>query len=315
MNELERSLRTELEADALVQLTDSGADATLVAEVGCDTALSTSIRLMAVRSQRHSERTIVLADANPSARAGVLALAAAELVRSDLSRLTSADSRVDYPSEPGATAGPAAESGQSAPTRAAAESPAAAKHEPSQPAVAAHDAAEPAANRDRSPSASRRRWQVAADARLRWFPDYASVSWGAAAGADFSAWRVRAEGLLAAPKDALGSASVGSAAACVGYRLLDQRLGAVEVALYPQLAAGVTWLRGSAAQTEVKVSPATGFYGDARLVTEARFETAAVSPTLALELGRGTGYVARSAGRAVGATGGFFIGANAGATY
>jgi hypothetical protein len=97
--------------------------------------------------------------------------------------------------------------------------------------------------------------------------------------------------------------------------LLEQPLGALQIALYPQLAAGATWMRGSTEQSDVRVAPATGFYADARLVTQASFRRATLSPVLSLELGRATGYVARSAGRAVGATGGFFVGASAGASY
>jgi len=65
----------------------------------------------------------------------------------------------------------------------------------------------------------------------------------------------------------------------------------------------------------VRVAPTTGFYADARLVTQASFRSATLSPVLSVELGRATGYVARSARRAVGATCGFFVGASAGASY
>ena len=316
-NELERSLRAELEADALVVLADRNADAELVADVACDDALSTSIRLASLRTRRHRERRIVLADAKPSARAGVLALAAAELVRSDLSELTSTEpSRADYPSEAGnattAPAKPAASTRQqpSPQPTAAADKPEAPPAAPLQPQLAS-----PAADRDRSPRVPRRSWTISADARLRWFLDYGSLSWGGAAGADLGAWRLRAEALLSAPHDSLGSASLGSAAAVVGYRVLDQRLGALQLSLFPQVAAGATWMRGATSEPDVHVSPATGIYADARLVAEARLETAALAPTLALELGRATGYVARSSGRALGATGGFFIGASAGGAY
>jgi hypothetical protein len=83
----------------------------------------------------------------------------------------------------------------------------------------------------------------------------------------------------------------------------------------PLLAATETWMRGAVADAGVHVTPASGVYADLRLVTEARLQTAALSATLALELGRASGYVARSAERALGATGGFFVGGSLGGSY
>src|SRR5262249_41686991 len=77
-------------------------------------------------------------------------------------------------------------------------------------------------------------------------------------------------------------------------------------------AAGATWISGSASAANVTVTPATGFYGDLRFLLESRLNTRSLSPTLAAEVGRASGFVARSDGRVIGATGGFFIGASAG---
>jgi hypothetical protein len=154
----------------------------------------------------------------------------------------------------------------------------------------------------------------AASARVRWFVDYASVNWGGELGPDFGAFRVRAEALVSAKQDALGSANLGSAALCLGYRVLDVPLGAFALSGYPLASAGVTWLRGSPAPG-VRLDPTTGFYGDLRFLLEARLRTAGLGPSLAFEVGRASGLVARAADRTLGATGGFFLGASAGARY
>jgi len=252
VSDLEGGLRTELEADGLVQLSDVNVDGELFAQVGCDSALTTTIRLTSTRVGWNGERTIVLGDARPSARVGVLALAAAELVRSDASHLLPVEpSQADYPSE---TSTP-----PSQPAKAPAASPLPAAPSPPLPS-----------SPHRSPVQQRRSWSLSASARLRWFIDYASVSWGGDAGVDVGRWRLRAGALLCSPEDALGAASLGSAAAGVGYRVLDQQLGPFQLVSYPMVALGATWMRGSATEPGVSVSPVTGPYVDFKLLVETR---------------------------------------------
>ncbi len=90
-------------------------------------------------------------------------------------------------------------------------------------------------------------------------------------------------------------------------------MGAFSLAGYP--IAGLTWMRGVPKAQNVAMTPFVDGYGDLRLLVESRLGTTNVAPTLAVEVGRASGLVARSAERAVGATGGFFLGASAGARY
>jgi len=194
------------------------------------------------------------------------------------------------------------------PSTAAAPTAAATTPQPRTPTA---DAFAPSQPRAVSPE----RVAFAASARLRWFIDYASVGFGGDAGSDFGALRLRAEAVLSSRSDALGSAALGSAALCAGYRVLDARLGSFSLAGYPAVAFGITWMRGSTAVANVTVDPATGFYGDVRFLLESRMNTGGPSPTLSAEVGRAAGFVARAGDRVIAASGGFFIGASAGGRY
>ncbi|HKO48524.1 MAG TPA: hypothetical protein VJV79_12420 [Polyangiaceae bacterium] len=156
---------------------------------------------------------------------------------------------------------------------------------------------------------------LALSTRLRWFVDYQSVLLGGDLGADFRAMSLRAEVLVSSASDALGSASLGRAALCVGYRLFDWRVGALRLTGYPMASAGLTWLRGSSVQPTTRVEPATGFYADVRVALETSLPHWVLSPTLSMDVGRASGFVARAGDRTLGATGGFFFGATAGARY
>jgi len=312
--EIARAVRAELEADGLVRATAGAeSDGTLLVSVDCDAPLSARIRLRAAGSNRESQRTLALSDAGPSARSGVLALLASELVRSDWLRLSELEpSTAQFPPQAASVGATSPAPSSTAAPATAAPSAAAASPSIAPAAIASAPAKKPPIARTNLPPP---RWALAADARLRWFIDYASVGFGGSAGADRDRWRLRAEGLFSSSSDALGSALLGSAAACVGYRALESKLGPFAIAAYPMAAGGLTWLRGSSRNASTRIAPTTGFYADLRLVTEARLSGAAFSPTLALELGRATGYVARSEGKVLGATGGFFIGANMGGRY
>jgi hypothetical protein len=306
------ALRAELDADGVVSTYEASdheaSDGTLSATIGCEASLSTVIRLQATASARESQRTIVLADAPASERLGVLALSASELVRSDWLGLVGAaadreSSVVKYPLEE------SPDKLASSKVVVAPAEPPLAKNERT-PATAAAPV-----GRDSRAAAPNAPWTMAAGAEVRWFVDYGSAAFGAAAGTDHRAWRLRAEALFSSSQDTLGSAAVGSAAACVGYRLLDESIGPFSISSHPTVAAGVTWMRGTTTNVDVRVTPATGLYADVRLVTEARLTGVAPSPTLAAQVGRSTGFVARSGGRALGASGGFFIGMSLGARY
>ncbi|MET0790272.1 MAG: hypothetical protein ABW061_02010 [Polyangiaceae bacterium] len=305
--EAELSVRAELEADGVVRVANGAegveGDGQLSTTVGCDGSLTTLLVLKAYRTRREHRSSLVLSDADPSARSRVLALAAAELVRAEWPQLTEPEAQEAPPTS-------AASAAAAAPTIAILPRKEEIAAAPLQPLLPTSEATPSAPSPPRTSA-----WAVAADARLRWFVDYASVAVGASAGADFGALRLRAEGLVTSRDDALGSASLGSGAGCVGYRVLQRELGPFTIAGYPMLAVGLTWMRGDSARPAVRVQPVTGFYGDLRLLGELHLRSSALSPTLSAELGRATGFVARSADRVLGASGGFFVGASLGARY
>jgi hypothetical protein len=342
--EAERSVRFELQADGVAQVavaTGKATDARLSVKLGCDTALTTRLELQAVATGRARQRTIALADADRTARGRALALAAAEFVRSDWPQLvepavasgattsatsatTSATSATTSAttSEAHAVTAPEASSANQTDAERVAAIPTPKSPEPK---VAAPKAKPPAT---RAPSSlvdteaiahrsTRPGYQLAfaASARVRWFVDYASVSFGAELGPDFGPFRVRAELLMTSTQDVLGSASLGSAALGMGYRVLDAELGPFAISGYPFASAGATWLRGTPAKATVQSDPTTGVYGNLRFLLEAQLRAAKLSPTLAGEVGRAWGLVARSDDRVLGASGGFFIGASVGGRY
>jgi len=332
-NSFTRAVRAELEADGVGRVLDAPAaasDGSLTVRVACDAALTARVSLKATRTGRERREQIALGDAAPSARARALALALAELVRSSWPGLSAAqstpaadafESHATAPSAgerkppPSATAATAATAAAPAtPTTSKAPTP------PATSKVTIPAAVVPPPSIDQAPTphgAGPRLAAVrlAAGARLRWFVDYQSVLLGGDLGTDFRALRLRAEVLVGSAGDALGSASLGSAALCVGYRVFDWRLGALNLAAYPMASAGLTWLRGSSAQPSTRVEPATGFYGDVRLMLEASLPHWTLAPTLSSEVGRASGFVARAGDRTLGATGGFFWGASLGARY
>ncbi len=314
--ELRRSLSSELEADGVVHVALAGGDGTLTAEVGCDAALTTHVALSAAHGTRSAQRSLVLADADPSARSRVLALAASELVRSDWPALSgdspSSEARAAYADAP-PSAMSAPKPAPPAPT--AATPPPAPALTSAPPSPSARSVPPPDIGVRRPNSARASGWAVSANAHLRWFVDYGSFAAGADAGPDWGPFRLRAELLLTRTDDVLGSATVGSGALCFGYQLFERQLGPITVAGYPLASAGITWLRGTSASSAVQSAPATGFYGDLRAVAEARWSDARLSPVISAEVGRATGFVARASDRVLGATGGFFVGASAGGRY
>lgn len=325
--QLERAIRAELEADGIAVVEQRDArrsdDGSLSVRVACQAAGSASVTLYARASNRRREQSVTLADTDAASRPRVLALAVSELVRSGWPSL----------SEASATIGTAADESGILPDGAtvpAASAPASSASAPKSralgtaPALVVAPAAQPSSNAS-SPRADtgieshqpRSHWapHAALSAKARWFVDYSSVSWGGDAGADFGALRLRAEALFTSQQDPLGAASLGSAALCVGYRVFDVRWGAFAFTGYPLAAAGVTWLRGESHSTEIRTEPATGFYGDLRFSLQAALNEAKLSPNITLEVGRATGFVARAGDRSLGANGGTFLGASAGARY
>ncbi len=303
-DDLTRAIRSELEADGVTVLPRDSArpsEGALSVSVACDADRVARVGLRARTGERQVEQSVALADADPSARARVLALAISELVRStwpDLSHPSGPVQGAAFPDV--APPGPA-------PAPPVAPPPPAPLTAPAPAASPAHESAP-----ERRPHSS---VAVALALQTRWFVDYSSVSFGGNLGADLGSFRVRAEGLFGSQQDTSGSAAIGSAALTLGYRVLDTRVGAISIAGYPVVAAGVTWLRGEANASNVRVAPITGFYGDLRFLLEAKLVAPKLTPSIALELGRATGFVARADDRDVGASGGFFLGASIGGRY
>jgi len=338
-NSLADAVRSELEADGVgrvIGAPSAESDGSLTVHVDCDAALTAQVTLKSNHTGRERHERIALGDAAPSARARALALALAELMRADWPVLSGTPSprTVDAASESNAPQALTGDGRETAASDSAASKPAAPKSAASKPPaskaspkstpkkteVAAAPVVEsptPDEHKRASPANGPRNAAVtlALAARLRWFIDYQSVLLGGDLGADFRALRLRAEVLASSASDALGSASLGSAALCVGYRVFDWRLGAMNLAAYPMASAGITWLRGDSAQPSTRVEPATGFYGDVRVVLEASLPRWALAPTLSADVGRASGFVARSGDHTLGATGGFFAGASLGARY
>ena len=304
-DELARAVRSELEADGVTVLPRDGgrvSEGALSVDVACDAERVARVALRARTTEGHLEQSVPLADAEPSSRARVLALAISELVRSAWPSL----------SEPRAPAqGAAFPDVATSPSSAAPVVPPAPASAP--PPVLAVAAAPD--HRAATQTRSRKDVALALALQSRWFVDYSSMSFGGDLGADLGSLRLRAETLFASQQDFLGSASLGSAALTLGYRVLDVRIGAVSIAGYPVVAAGVTWLRGEARAANVRVQPATGFYGDLRFLLEAKLDAPKLTPSIAFEVGRATGFVARAGDHDLGASGGFFLGASAGARY
>jgi len=324
-NSFTQAVRAELEADGVGRVLAAPAaesDGSLTVYLDCDAALTAQAKLKATHTGRERREQIALGDADPSARARALALALAELVRvgwPDLSAARSAKvAEAAVESKPSAPA--AGDRKQAAKAPPTAKAPAAEAPTVEAPAVEASAVVASKSNSEPTPARSSTRRHdapitLAADARLRWFVDYRTVLLGGDLGADFRALRLRAEVLFGSASDALGSASFGSAALGVGYRLFIWRLEPIDLAVVPMANAGLTWLRGSSTEPSTRVEPATGFYGDVRLMLEASLPHWLLAPTLSAEFGRASGFAARAGDRTLGATGGFFFGAGAGVRY
>lgn len=322
VTEARRAINSELAADG-VRVFDRASDGALAetrlsVSIDCDSALTTRLSLTSVRAGRERRRSIVLADADNSARARALALAVSEFVRSDWSAVTEreeeesgAEARAAYPDASQAPNGsPERESTQRVATVTAPATHVRAEIVPPFRGAPSDRA------RSSDPLAPRRaKFALATNARLRWFVDYSSVNWGADVGSDVGALRLRAEALFSSATDRLGSASMGSAALSFGYRVLTAKVGSISISGYPLLSAGVTWMRGSPARQSILTNPMTSAYGDLRFLLESRLDLSPFSPSLAAEVGRASGLVARAGDRVLGATGGFFVGLSAGANY
>ena len=328
------ALRAELEADGVQSVVETApadsAAPVLTVALACDAGLTVSVEL---RSPAGAERrqSFALVDTLPETRPRAFALAVAEVVRLQWQELDPHVGAASSSSEavvPGAAA--RGQAHQSAfddppepPTVAANTSPPAAvppkpATQPGAPVVAAPARpalAAPGADTRPSSAAAARAWSFHAAAHARWFADYQSASFGGHLGVDRGAFRAELAALFSAPSDVLGQASLGIAAASVGYRVFDVPLGPVQFAGYPLAAAGVTWARATPSGQSVVVQPTTAFYGDVRFVVDARVRASSLTPTLSLEVGRATGLAVHAADRTVGATGGFFLGASAGARY
>lgn len=311
---LEHAIGAELETDGAIEIsTDSAASpnaALLSIRVGCDATLTADVVLKSARTGRERQRSLGLSDVDPTARGRALALAISELVRSDWPEL-------DQNASASSNENPAAARNSSKEAKPGEPKPAQNAAPSAEPARLT--SAVPSPTGDVAPAAGPRSvhspFNFALAAKTRWFVDYASVGFGAELGPDFDALRLRAETLFTNKQDSLGSAWLGSAALCVGYRVFDARYGALSLTGYPLAAVGATWATGTAQAPTIKSDPAIALYADLRLLLEARLSTSKHSPLLSLEIGRASGLLARAGERVLGATGGFFVGASAGGRY
>ncbi|HET7543252.1 MAG TPA: hypothetical protein VFK05_25435 [Polyangiaceae bacterium] len=320
------AIRSELEADGVRHILDApgaNSDVTLTVRIECDAALTAQVRFKVSGTGRERSERISLADAVPSARARALALALTELVRSSWQASDGSPSSSAPGTDPESQRPASPPTPEAQPEKPAPNQPPKEKKPPPAPSATETTASErelvprvdeAAALRPASPRHTRA-FSFAASAHLRWFIDYRSLLFGGELGADFRAFRLRTELLVASTNDELGAATWGSAALCLGYRVLDAQLGPVELAAYPMAALGLTWLRGDSSSASTRVDPATGFYGDLRVLLEAQLSRWPLAPALSLELGRATGFEARAANRILGSTGGFFFGTSVGARY
>ncbi len=335
----ERALRSELEADGVRRVAARGindsADASLRLSIGCTAPMTTSVALRSEQTGREHHRDVVLGDTDRAARARVLALAVAEIVRSEWPELAAKRSS-PVPANTSPAAPP--ETSPKAPAAAASATfpdqaePATNEQAPSQrqrngaalikvPRSNAKPDERPVASVGHTAAASERGpprrtgLTLSADAQLRWFFTSPAASFGASGGVGLGAFRLRAEGLWLTSHDSRGDASLGIAALCLGLRVIDTKLGPVSIAAYPTVAAGLSWVGGTAARASVSVNEAKAFYGDVRLSLESRLHRIALSPGITAEVGRASGFEARAGQHVVAASGGFFVGAAAGGRY
>jgi len=330
------ALRAELEADGVRNVVEGAradsAAPVLTVTLACDAGLTVTVELRSVAGAERRQ-SFALVDTLPETRPRAFALAVAEVVRLQWQELEQLE--VGPGSAPAAAVMPPAAPAEQPHESAfddAPESPSATSNTSPTAALAAEATAQPRApivpvsarpalaapGADTPPSsgdAAPRAWAFRAGARARWFTDYQSASFGGHVGVDRSAFRAELETLLSAPSDVLGQASLGIAAASVGYRVFDVPVGPLQLAGYPAASAGATWARATPRGPGVVAQPTAAFYGDLRLVVDARVRAPSLTPTLALEVGRATGLAVHAADRTLGATGGFFLGASAGAQY
>jgi hypothetical protein len=102
---------------------------------------------------------------------------------------------------------------------------------------------------------------------------------------------------------------LGLAAGQVAYDVLCIERESWLLAFSPGVAAGVTWLRGTAVRADVRVANASDFYADARVRSRLQWRTRWLEPWAVLEAGRAAGFNATQKSQTFGATGGWFAGA------
>jgi hypothetical protein len=302
----------------------SGATATEPGHVELNAALAcehgVKARLTLKTADQSASRTVPLDDVRVKDRPRVLALALAELVRAEWRWVTTGKSDETEP-PPGYERHSNTDPGQhdeSTPSAAGAR-----------PSTAAAKAAGPPSNGDKpsapaatnAPTAGDRgaasnaaetplpeRLSLEVLGRARELFEGSTFVYGAAVGPRWQRWSASVEALFGRARAELGTANVGSADARVGYELLRANQGRWLFAVEPAVAAGLTWVGGTGATPDVKVSAATAFYADARLTLRTEFRARALSPTLSLEAGRALGLAAQENGTTIAATGGWFVG-------
>jgi hypothetical protein len=292
---------------------ERAARADLTVRMRCESGIQATLRLRPRAERSTASRVISLDDASAKDRPRVLALALAELVRSDWSELVSAAEAQSppagnsTPSPPAAAASAASPSGTHRVGDTRASHSSAEGHE-SRPADA--DDAE-RANVPDTPAQLRLR----ADAIVRWFTAYPGVTFGAAFGVDRSRFSAGVEGAIGRHSTERGTASYGFGAAAVGLQLLRSEWGRARFALGPKVALGGTWATGKSALSNVVVESEGQFYADARLEAAASAHFSSLEPGVRVEAGRATGIAITDRGSVIGATGGWFLGGALGLSW
>lgn len=336
-------LREAYAAAALeLGLGDTAAEAPEPGRVELDAALAcdhgVKARLTLRTADQSASRSIPLDDVRVKDRPRVLALALAELVRAEWRWVTTgkseekeaplgderhggaATSHDEAPTTGAATAG-AATSARAGTTGLDSRKDAASRSEqrkntsrdPSEPLTGA-PAPGRAADVPAEPPSPERGLSLEVLGKARELFEGPTFVYGASFGARWHRWYGSVEALFGGARGALGTASLGTADARVGYELVRASRGHWLFALEPALAGGVTWLTGTKTTPDVTVSNKAGFYGDARLALRTEY-SAPFSPTLSFDGGRAFGLAAQEERHTIAVTGGWFAGAALGASW
>jgi hypothetical protein len=292
----------------------------LDASFACDRGVKA--RLTLKTADQSASRVVSLDDVRVKDRPRVLALALAELVRAEWRWVTTGkgeQTEATSGDERHTSAEPARDESKTGDAAAAAATPNGASSPSDTPAANGGKPSARAPSTNAEPTSARDSVTVTGPLpepgfslevlfRARELFEGPNFVYGAAVGARWHRWSAGAEALFGTERGELGTASVGLADVRIGYDVLRATRGRWFFGVEPGVAAGVTWLGGTGATPDVKVSDATAFYGDARLAARAEYRTLSLSPAVSLEAGRALGLAAQEHGTTLAVTGGWFLG-------